>query len=156
MKKQLILAIAAMGFLFFSACNKDKKYSNELSGETWEASSLVIDGVAETVLPSLEFNDCKIYKETCSGIWESEGHSHGSGSADPEVSFAWQIRDKGKTLEISNQTEGEAAVQCWQLSGVYQLTRNSKTQFDLTSNSTQGYPGKQVVIKLTKSEDHDH
>ncbi len=156
MKKQLILAIAATGFLFFSACNKDKKYSNELSGETWEASSLVIDGVAETILPSLEFNDCKIYQETCSGIWESEGHMHGSSTSDSLVTFAWQIRDKGKTLEISNQTEGEAAVQCWQLSGVYQLTRNSKTQFDLTSNSTQGYPGKQVVIKLTKSEDHSH
>jgi len=156
MKKQLILAIAATGFLFFSSCNKDKKYSNELSGETWEASSLMIDGVAETALPTLEFDDCKIYKETCSGKWESEAHVHGSGSAEPEVSFAWQIRDKGKTLEISNQTEGEAAVQCWQLSGVYELKRKSKTQFDLISNSTQGHPGKQVTIKLTKSEDHGH
>ena len=154
MKKQLILAIAATGFLFFSSCNKDKKYSNELSGEVWEASSLTIDGVAEIVLPTLEFDDCKIYKETCLGKWESEGHSHGSGSAEPEVSIARQIRDKGKTLEISNQTEGEAAVQCWQLSGIYELKRNDKTQFDLTSNSTQGYPGKQVVLRLTKSEDN--
>lgn len=153
-KSTILLAMVTLSVIILS-CNKDKQYSRNLSGEEWEVKELVIDGVAQTdELPVLEFEDCDIYNETCNGIWEGGGHSHGSGSADEEVKFAWQVRDKGKVIEISNQSSGKDAVQCWQLSGVYDLVRENKEKFELQSSNTQGYPGKMVKIVLEHGHDH--
>lgn len=148
MKNIVILSIGIVLLVFAASCNKTKMNSKTLQGSTWNFTSLTINGVADTNLAELEFAEGNIYKEVLLGKWHNAGHSHGAGAA--EVSFAWQFRDKGKTLEISNQSEGDDAIQCSQLSGVYNVVSSSKTEYELSSSSTVGYSGKTVIIKMNK------
>ena len=148
MKKIIIFSAFIISNLAIVSCNKTKQNAKTLQGTTWNMTALTIDGIADTNLAELEFGEGNIYKEVLTGKWHSEGHSHGTSSA--EVSFAWQFRDKGKTFEISNQSEGEDALQCSQLSGIYTVESSTKTEYEFSSNSTIGYNGKKVVMKMKK------
>lgn len=148
MKTIVRLTFSIALLVFATSCNKNKINSKTLQGTTWNFTSLTIDGVADSNLAELEFGEGNIYKEILTGKWHNYGHSH--GAAEPEVNFVWQFRDKGKTFEISNQSEGEDAVQCSMLSGVYTVDENSKTEYIISSNATIGYNGKTIIIKMKK------
>ncbi|MFN7690618.1 MAG: hypothetical protein ACK5QU_06020, partial [Bacteroidota bacterium] len=70
--------------------------------------------------------------------------------------FAWQIREKGKIFELSDQTQNkdesneEAVGFSSSFSGVFNVTEVDKKNMALESQNCKRYPGKKVVIKLTK------
>ena len=159
MKKILLLASVILTVtLVFAACNKTKTYANRLDGGEWKVTELSVDGVNEAELPSWDVEECDGYKETCKGAWKDD-HGH-------HIHFAWQFRDKGKTFEISNQTTAEEATegqigegfqqaeelcfQCQNFSGVYSVKEHKKKSMSFESNSTIGFSGKKVVIKIEK------
>jgi hypothetical protein len=149
MKQILIYTAIIISIITLFSCNKTKQSAKTLQSTTWNMTALTIDGVADTNLAELEFGEGNIYKEVLTGKWHNFGHSHGASA--PEINFAWQFRDKGKTFEISNQSEGEDALQCSQLSGVYKVENSSKTEYEFGSSATIGYNGKKVVMKMKKN-----
>ncbi len=139
-----------------SSCNKTKKVSKRFmkSGE-WKVTELSVDGVNEDELPTWEIEDCDIYKESCEGEWKNDEGGHSE--------FIWQFREKGETFEISRQAEEEAghshthdhaaeeaAAQCYNFSGVYEVISSKKDEMEFRSTATAGHNGKQVVIKISK------
>lgn len=156
MKNLNIFMIAAVMLLTVQACNKTKKYSKRLAGETWAVKTLTVDGTSEEELPTLVFEDCDIYDEVCMGEWTNPEGAH--------AEFAWQIREKGKIFELSNQSnlEGdghdhgnvdehaqeEAILQCQNFSGIYEIKEHKKKSMRFESKSTIGFPGQAVVIEL--------
>jgi hypothetical protein len=143
----LVIFIAVLGI--FAACNKTKQGSNRLMGHHWDVEEFTIDGVANNELYELDFEDCSIYKETCEGhLMTREGG---------EAHFAWQIRDKGKIFELSDQSDhshGEkdkrAIFLSASISGVYQIDKQTRKEFEISSTETAQYKGKKVVIKMHK------
>jgi hypothetical protein len=129
----------------FISCNKNKQSSKTLQGSTWKFTSLKIDGVSDSSLATLKFKEGNMYNEVISGTWVN----HDSSQTD-EITFVWQFRNKGKTFEISNQSDGDAALQCSMLSGIYQVTQLKNSNFSITSKSTIGYSNKEVAIELSK------
>lgn len=143
MEKAIILSLALFVLV---ACDKNKKLSKRLSGETWKVSTFTVGGAAKQDLAEINFDDCNIYDENCTATWMLEGQS---------ANFIWQFREKGKVFEISNQsslsTDIEPAIlQCMNLSGIYDVTDNGKTSMTISSNATFGYEGQSVEIKLAK------
>jgi hypothetical protein len=143
MKKYILYTLLII-FTAITGCSKDKKMSKRLGGESWQITAMTIDGSAQTELPVFNFQNCDIYKESCRGTM-SLGLSQGD---EPE--FIWQLRDKGKAFEISNQSQGEAAVLLWQVSGTYKVVSLTKTEFDISSTVTEGYPGVLVHMVMKK------
>jgi hypothetical protein len=144
--------VAFLAFAFFG-CNKTSFYTNRLGDAEWSAQELSVEGVNQAELPSWDLSDCDPYEESCTGDWEI----HGGKS-----SFIWQFRESAKKFEISNQsvTTGshsldEAVIQCQQFSGVYDVVESEKDEMEFTSTKTLGFPGKKVVIKITRGG-HSH
>lgn len=142
--KRILLIIITLITVF--GCNKDKKFSNRIDGESWKASKIQISDNEITDLPTLTFDECKIYKENCTGIWILNG---------VESNFAWQFRDKGTLFEISNQSivtqsQESAIIQCMNLSGVYNVDEQTKEILIISSESTIGYTNSKVIIELEK------
>lgn len=132
--------------MVLSSCNKDKNISGRLSGEIWDVKSISVAGVTNNDLPELTFDDCKIYKESCTANWSLD---------NVEADFIWQFRDNGNTFEISNQSKvtedlESSIIQCMNLSGIYDVTESSKTTLSITSSATIGYEGESVVIEMEK------
>jgi len=140
-----ILSLATL----WTSCDKDKKYSKRLAGEVWKVAELSVNGSTETDLPTLSFDKCDIYDELCNATWtNTEG-----GMA----TFIWQFNESGKKFEISNQSDSiislansDAMLQCYGLSGVYNVEEHKKDNMEFTSTATMGYPGKTVIIKMEK------
>lgn len=142
MKKVLLISLVVF---ITTSCNKTKTSSKSLQSTTWKFTSLTIDQVSDSSLATLSFEDGDIYNEVLLGYWYNT-----DTSTAKEVSFAWQFRDKGKTFEISNQSEGDEALLCSQLSGIYQVNKLENGTFSIQSTSTIGYPNKLVKIELAK------
>lgn len=153
MRKSLIfISVTTILLLTTAACNKTKQVSKRLSGETWRVTELTVDGVSEDHLPSLRFEDCDIYDESCKGEWEhDDAHAH----------FIWQVREKAKKFELSNQSSLEDAhdggheaeeniLQCQNFSGVYDIKERSRSKMELTTTTALGFSGKTVVLKMEK------
>lgn len=143
-----VTAIAALLIISY-ACNKTKTYSNRLDGGNWKVTELSIDGVNQSELPEWIINECDIYGESCTGEWKNDEGGHGE--------FVWQFREKGKTFEISNQSDHthshadeEAQAQCSDFSGVYTVEESGKKKMKFTSTTTIGYPGNTAVIVIEK------
>ena len=143
-----IKLLIALIFITTISCNKTKQNSNRLSGGTWKVTSIVIDEIPYDILPSFTFNDCNIYDEICTGAISTDG----AGTAE----FAWQVRDKGTTFELSdqtvivNETNEEAVSLSSSFSGIYHIDNLSKNSMQMNSTSTVRYPGKSVIITLEK------
>lgn len=147
--KTKLITITTSIVLAISACSKTKVSTNKIGGEEWHVTELSVDGVNEDELPHLMFNDCNAYEESCTGQWKN----HEGGKSN----FAWQFRNKGKTFEISNQSEltgdhaqDEAVLQCQNFSGVYEVIERKKESMELKSKTTLAYSNQTVVIKLEK------
>lgn len=143
MKNLLLLSLISIIAL---SCNKNKKFSKRLSGESWSINEITIDGDKQEDLATLTFNECDIYKDNCFASWEVDGD---------KANFVWQFRDKAKVFEISNQSELsddlELAIrQCINYSGIYNVTNDSKTSLTIKSSSTIGYENEEVIIKIQK------
>jgi hypothetical protein len=140
----LILTVAIIG----GACNKTKQHSKWLTGETWLVYEVSIDGAPFDLLPKLIFDDCDIYDEICFGNLQIEN--------DGVANFAWQVREKGSIFELSDQTENvnesneEAVTFCSSFSGIYNVNKADKKSLELESNNCKRYPGKKVIVKLSK------
>jgi len=149
MKNIKIYAITIITFsIFNAACNKTKQHSNWLTGETWKVNEISIDGAAFSILPQLSFDDCNIYDEICFGTLQVEN----SGTA----SFAWQVREKGSIFELSDQTQSvdesneKAVAFSSSFSGIYKVNNADKKIMELESENCKRYPGKKVILKLSK------
>jgi hypothetical protein len=156
MKTTKIFSVFIFAAVILTACNKSKKVSKRLAGETWKVVELTVDGISEEELPTLMFEDCDIYDEVCIGEWETPEEAH--------AEFAWQVRDKGETFELSNQSTledahshggdehaaEEAVLQCQSFSGVYTITEHKRKEMQMESSSTLGFNGSKVVIKLER------
>ena len=134
--------------LIFASCNKEKKISNRIDGDSWNATSIVIENNTIEELPVLTFDECKIYKESCTATWQLDSFS---------ANFAWQFREKGTVFEISNQSLIKhkivsAVIQCMKLSGIYNVDESTKNTLKISSNSTIGYSSKTVEITLEKNK----
>lgn len=147
--KLYISALLMFTILIISAaCNKTKQHSKWLTGETWVVNEVSIDGSPFDLLPKLNFDDCDIYDEICSGTLEIEN--------DGVANFAWQVREKGSIFELSDQTENvnesneEAVSFSSSFSGIYNVNNADKKSMELESNNCKRYPGKKVIIKLSK------
>lgn len=141
------LLTAAMLF----ACNKSKKYSNRLGGNKWKVVSLKVGGSGVNDLPELLFKDCDIYKESCEGSWINKDEGR--------AAFVWQFRDKGKILEIANQTDHvhglqdvKAAEQCIEFSGVYEVVKSKRRSLSIKSSVTHGHTGEEVNMELERKD----
>jgi hypothetical protein len=148
MKNTVYLLAAAIIFTLAS-CSKTTRYSKQLTGEKWAISEFTVDGTTQEELPHLEFADCDIYDESCTG----ELVTHEGGVAH----FIWQIRDQGKTFEYSDQTEhthAEADHHAIEisaaLSGVFSIEEKSRKTMTMNSTDLNGFKGKTVIIKLKK------
>lgn len=144
MKKIKQLTFLLVTLVLLSACSKDKKNANRIDGKSYKVSSISIDGANMTEsMPTLNFEDCRIFKETCNGTWIK-----GSESA----AFNWQFRDKGETFEISNQSQQatEATKEAIAFSGIYMVEENKKGNFRISSTNTIGHQGENVVITMTE------
>lgn len=135
--------------MLIGSCDKNKFYSRRVDDNKWQVSELSVNGVKQDTLPLIKFDFCDIYEETCEGSWSA---------ADGKAQIAWQFRDKGKTLEISNQTDHghdladiRAAQQCIRLSGVYSVVDSKRKYLELKSETTFGYPNKTVIMKLKRN-----
>ena len=138
-----LLAIIGLT-IFLLSCNKDRKISNSIDGETWVVTEIIVGNLSQSDLPSLQFDECKIYKETCNASW-----ALGLTAAN----FAWQFREKGNLFEISNQsvlTEDRepAIIQCTNFSGVYEVLEKDKSNMKISSTSTVGYSDTEVLLTL--------
>lgn len=147
--KKLVLFFT--GVLLLTACNKTKTVSNRLDGQKWQVTELSVDGVNQSSLTVLKFSECEIYKESCTGQWYLGETGH--------AGFAWQIRDKGKTLEISNQADHahgledvKAAEQCIAFSGVYKILENKRKNMSFETTTAHAYKGKKVIIKMERKD----
>jgi len=147
--KNTLTTIALFTIILVSACNKTTHYSNLLTGEKWAITEFTVDGDPQEELPHLEFEDCKIYDESCTG----DLVTHEGGKAH----FIWQIRDKGKTFEYSDQTEhthAEADHHAIEisaaLSGIFSIEEKSRKTMTMNSSALNGFIGKKVIIKLEK------
>lgn len=149
------LSFLTLVIVAIAACNKTKKFSKRLAGETWTVTELTVDGTSAEELPKLIFSDCDIYeKEPCVG--ELENHEGG------HANFIWQIRDKGKVFELSNQSSlddahshggdehatEEAVLLSQNLSGIYTITKSKRKSMEMESTATLGFEGKKVILKL--------
>lgn len=153
MKLTIYNSILIALILIASACQKDKRISNRIDGKVFYMWDLTIDGQSQIDYDSLSFNNCKIYKDLCTGIWKRNGG---------ESSFYWQINEKGKELVISNNQTLEftpsnsrdynAINQCYNLSGKYEIIKFDKNgkqnNIYVKSFETKGYPGKEVSFTL--------
>lgn len=142
--------------LLTAACNKTRKYANRLSGETWRVTSFSLGQLAQQPknFPTLTFEDCDIYKDTCFGQWQLD-----SGSVD----YLWQVNEKGKTFvlacvslydDLRETEEGgknyEALRQCQYLSGYYTIDKMKRKTMEISSYSTAGYEGVEVELVLER------
>ncbi len=155
MKNFIKVAMIAIITIGMASCNKTKKVSKRFikPGE-WKVTTLTVDGTAEAELPTWEIKDCDIYGSSCEGEWKNDEGGHSE--------FIWQFRDKGDTFEISRQAEEdghghthdhaaeEAAAQCYNFSGVYEVVSSKKDEMEFKTTSALGYSGKEVIIKITK------
>jgi hypothetical protein len=143
----LVLLILTIGIIS-SACNKTRQHSKWLTGQTWVVNEVSIDGSPFDLLPKLNFDDCDIYDEICFGTLHFEN--------DAVANFAWQVREKGCIFELSDQTENvnqsneEAVSFCSSFSGIYNVNNADKISMELESNNCKRYPGKKVILKLSK------
>jgi len=139
----LLLIVALM------ACNKSNRNSRRVEGYKWKVTSINVNGNAETNLPTLLFKDCDIYNEVCKGTWISD--------EDGRAEFVWQFRDKGKTIEIANQTDHvhdvldvKAAEQCIAFTGVYEVVNSKRKSLSIKSTKANAYQGKEVKIEMER------
>ena len=132
-------------FTTIVSCNKNKQSSKKLQGTTWKFTSVKIDGVSDSSLATLKFNEGNIYNEVITGIWMNQLMTQSE-----DVIFAWQFRDRGKTFELSNQSNGDDALQCSELRGIYATDELTETKMRIISTSTLGYINKKVEIELVK------
>ncbi len=144
-----LLFILTSALLVF--CNKTKSVSNKLDGQRWIVTELSVEGVNQEKLPLIKFSDCEIYKETCKGLWYLGETGH--------AGLVWQIRDKGKTLEISNQADHahtiedvKAGEQCIAFSGVYKIRKSKRNYFEAESMNAYGFSGKKVILKMERKK----
>jgi hypothetical protein len=144
-----LLSIAILIITF--ACSKTKRYSKKLDDNKWEVKTLTVDGVSDANLPELKFNESDIHDKASKGwwYWGEEGHAE----------IAWQIRDKGKTFEFSNQADHvhgfedvKASEQAINYSGVYKIIKLTRNSFEIESNETYGNKGKKVIIKMERKK----
>jgi hypothetical protein len=142
----MLLMIAA-----FSSCNKSKKYSNRVGGNKWKVVAITINGSTAGNLPELLFKDCDIYQESCAGTWITNDGGR--------ATFFWQFRDKGKDLEIANQTDHvhgfqdvKAAEQCIEFSGIYEVESSTRKSFRIKSAVTHGHAGQLVEMTLERKD----
>jgi len=147
--KTIRISLLMISILWITAaCNKTKQHSKWLTGETWKVNEVSIDGQPFNLLPTLSFEDCNIYDEICFGNLQVEG--------DGIARFAWQVRDKGNEFELSDQTETvnesneEAVSFSSSFSAIYKVNSATKKEMELESNNCLRYPGKKVIIKLSK------
>jgi len=142
-----VLLILSFGIISV-ACNKTKQHSKWLTGETWVVNEVSIDGAPFDLLPKLNFDDCDIYDEICLGTLQIK--------KDGLANFERQVRDKGSIFELSDQTENvnesneEAVSFSSSFSGIYNVNNADKKSMELESNNCKRYPGKKVILKLSK------
>ena len=140
----LMLTVAIIS----GACNKTKQHSKWLTGETCKVNEVSIDGAPFDMLPKLNFDDCDIYDEICFGTLQIEN--------DGVANFAWQVREKGSIFEFSDQTENmnesneEAVSFSSSFSGLFNVKSANKNSMELESTNCKRYPGKKVILKLSK------
>ena len=143
--KQTIYIITIITSLMIISCNKNKQSSKTLQGTTWKFTSLKIGGVIDSSIATLKFNEGNIYNEVLTGAWLNQGNTQAE-----TVIFAWQFRDKGKTFELSNQSDGDDAIQCSELTGIYTVDELTETTMKINTTSALGHVNKKVEIVLAK------
>ncbi|MDQ3191514.1 MAG: hypothetical protein M3Q58_07970 [Bacteroidota bacterium] len=145
MKKLFYPLVLLAAMVVFIGCTKDKRNANKIDGKTFNVESISIDGSNMAGdLPTVAFENCRIYKETCSGSM---------ARASENAAFAWQFREKGDVFEISNQSEGanEITKLAISLSGIYNVEENKRGNFRISSSNTVGYPGQNVTITMSEN-----
>lgn len=150
-KKCYILALVVSSCFILFSCNKTKRFSNRLGGYKWEIIEMTAEGKADTSLPVILFKDCDIYKESCSGTWQTP-----SGGRSQ---IYWQFRNKGKEFEISNKTDHvhsvndvKSAEQNIRYNGIYDVIESRRKRITIKSTATNGFPGKEVIIKMERKD----
>ena len=149
--KQLIYAFICIALLV--SCNREKRYSRKLmKGETWEVVSITADG-QETPLAGSKWlvtSDVDIYDSVPRVMWTSNGE---------DAVFEWQFRDKGKQFILSyyqlcEECEGvdmdALDYAAYDLTGTYSVERHGRNKMEFKSNTTIGYPDKEVVIVIER------
>jgi hypothetical protein len=149
--KYLVLISVAV-FLFF--CNKEKRYSKKLmKGEVWVVTGIQADG------KSLDFygtwhilSEQDIYDSVPQALWKN---------GNEEAVFEWQFQSKGKKFQLNyvqlcEECEGTAMDELnysvYDLTGNYEVEKHAAKKMKFISSSTIGYPGKEVVISISRQK----
>ena len=114
--------------------------------DTWTVTE-IDDGLGSIyMLPKWKVNKCKPESnDFCEGTWQ-----HAGGSA---AGFKWRFGYSGTYFEFyptENQPEeqNQAWIQCYNLSGKYDVLRQRSGLLEIESDQTTGYPGKLIFISL--------
>jgi len=148
MSKKIIFPLLVV--LFAVSCNKDKKASKCLvKPGTWKVTELSVNGQQDTLLPTWKINVCDdIYEEVCTATWQVPYDEH---------EFYWQFNEKAKEFVFSHIVDTSlcddfytkvSAYQSYQYSGTYKVITRKRKEMEFESNTTKGYTGEKVVIKL--------
>jgi hypothetical protein len=138
--------------LLLLSCNKEPRFSKKLmKGETWKISGLTVDDEYYGYYGNwLVTQDVNIYDSVPSIEWSGNGQT---------AMFQWQFQDKGKTFEISykdptcvncSTPPEDLDLQCYYLSGKYEVEVHKKDKMRFLSNNTIGFPGQKVVISIDR------
>jgi hypothetical protein len=149
MKKLTVIFLLSV--VVFASCNKDKHNSNRLINRgPWQVTALTVNGVSDSLLPIITFDNCNIYEDTCTAQWML--------SSSRKNEFNWQFNDKAKTFIISRQYDGDTSAfvldivkwQCYQYSGTYQVIKAKRNIMEFESTTTVGYSGSTVRMVLER------
>lgn len=139
--------------LFFVSCNKEKRFSKKLlKGETWEVTTISINGSV------LNTNPHTWYVEG-DDIYENVPLIRWFAYNGPETYFEWQFQDKGKSWVLnffldSTKCEGTSINDVDYLanaiSGKYEVVQHKRKEMHFRSSETRNYAGQEVEIKIIK------
>jgi hypothetical protein len=145
--------VLLFSIVVFASCNKDKRNSNRLINKgPWQVTTLTVNGVSDSLLPIITFDDCNIYEDTCTAQWML--------SSTRKNEFIWQFNDRANTFTISRQFDEDTIAfvldivkwQCYQYSGTYHVIKAKRNNIEFESSTTVGYSGQKVRMVIEKSE----
>lgn len=119
-----------------------------MKGEVWTVESITVNGNQLQAKGSwLVTQDVIIYDSIPSVTWEFNGQS---------VDFNWQFQNKAKEFEIASLEECDNSfpyleLECYYLSGKYEVEKRSRKEMIFKSATTLGYSGDMVEIRITRS-----
>ncbi|MDD2983312.1 MAG: hypothetical protein PHQ74_07985 [Crocinitomicaceae bacterium] len=124
-----------------------------MKGEVWVVTGIQADGNSLDLYGTWHIlKDKDIYYSVQQALWKNENE---------EAVFEWQFQSKGKKFQLNyvkscEECEGatldELDYSVYDLTGNYEVEKHAAKKMKFISSSTIGYPGKEVVISISRQK----